>query len=74
MPAMKHGNTRGKLQQLPQHLAVGSLEPTMDTLTWSQVVVSVLVQSTRYTIHGSDFQRASTPPSLETGDFVRCAH
>lgn len=29
------------------------------------------MQPTQYTIRGSDFQRANTPPSLETGDFVR---
>lgn len=56
---------------------LGTLLLAAWSLPWTflpglKVVVSFLVQSTRYTIHGSDFQRASTPPSLETGDFVRC--
>lgn len=33
-------------------------------------MVSSLGQPTQYTIHGSDFQRANTPPSLGTEDFV----
>lgn len=36
-----------------------------------KVMVSFLGQPTQYTIRGSDFQRANTPPSLETRDFVR---